>query len=187
MTTDIRIIDSSDRIESLFVPFREMIGTDYPAYRGHVYRITTYAMHFLDGDEALQPLVETVFVYHDIGLWSAKDLAYLEPSEALALADNEKHGWGFDPDALRLAIHYHHKVFTYRGPHERLVEAVRRADWIDATGGLLRKGLSRAQVRKVEEAIPNYNFGGVLQRLAGDLGGNRISGNLKVLRRVFKW
>lgn len=39
----------------------------------------------------------------------------------------------------------------------------------------------------VQTAIPNYDFGAVLQRLAGDLGGNKVSGNLRVLRHVFKW
>lgn len=186
MTDTIQIIDHSDRVESLFAPYREIIGDDYPAYRGHVYRAITYAMHFLNGDEEVRPLVETVFVYHDIGLWTENELAYLEPSEAYALADNVKYGWGFDPQLLKGAIHWHHKVFPYRGPNQQIVEAVRKGDWIDATNGKFRKGLSKAQVKAVQDAIPNYDFGNVLQRLAGDLGGNKLSGNLRVLRHVFK-
>ncbi len=187
MTSGITIIDHSDRIEALFAPYKDIIGKDYDAYRGHVYRILTYAMHFLDGDEAARPLVETAFVYHDIALWTENELAYLEPSEEYALRDNEKHGWGLDPEELRAAIHWHHKVLPYRGPHQRVVDAVRRADWIDATDGKIRKGLSKAQVAKVQNAIPNYDFGAVLQRLAGDLGGNKVRGNLRVHRHVFKW
>lgn len=38
-----------------------------------------------------------------------------------------------------------------------------------------------------EAAIPNHEFGAVLQRIAGDPGGNRVAGNLRVLRHVFKW
>ncbi|MEM7508152.1 MAG: phosphohydrolase [Pseudomonadota bacterium] len=187
MNDTITIIDSSARVETLFAPYRETIGADFPAYRGHVYRVITFAMHFLDGDEAVRPLIETAFVYHDLALWTDNELAYLELSESLALADNEKHGWGLDPQMLRDAIHWHHKVFPYRGPNQRIVEAVRKADWIDATDGKIRKGLSRDQIKRVQDAIPNYDFGAALQRLAGDLGGNRISGNLRVLRRVFKW
>lgn len=187
MNDAIQIIDHSDRVEHLLAPFRDSIGPDYPAYRGHVYRVITYAMHFLNGDEDARPLVETAFVYHDIGLWTDQKLAYLEPSEEHALADNEKFGWGLDPELLRDAIHWHHKVFPYRGPNERIVEAVRKGDWIDATDGKIRKGLSKAQVKAVQEAIPNYDFGNVLQRLAGELGGNKVSGNLRVLRHVFKW
>lgn len=187
MFNKIEIIDHSDRVESLFAPYREIIGADYPAYRGHVYRVITYAMHFLEGDNEARPLVETAFVYHDIGLWTENELAYLEPSEEHALTDNEKYGWGFDPQLLRDAIHWHHKVFPYRGPNQRIVEAVRKGDWIDATDGKIRKGLSKTQVKAVQDAIPNYEFGNVLQRLAADLGGNKLSGNLRVLRKVFKW
>ncbi|WP_170421504.1 phosphohydrolase [Ruegeria arenilitoris] len=187
MTDVIKIIDHSDRVERLFEPYREALGDDYLAYRGHVYRVITFAMHFLDGDEEARPMVETALVYHDIGLWTEHDLAYLEPSEAHALADNEKFGWGLDPQLLKDAIHWHHKVFPYRGLNQRIVEAIRKADWIDATEGKIRKGLTKAQVKAVQDAIPSYGFAEVLQRLAGDLGGNKLSGNLRVLRRVFKW
>lgn len=187
MTDDIQIIDHSDRVENLFAPYRDIIGKDYAAYRGHVYRVLTFAMHFLNGDEKARPMVETALVYHDIGLWTENNLAYLEPSEEHALADNEKYGWGLDPRLLKDAIHWHHKVFPYRGPNQHIVDAVRKADWIDATDGKIRKGLSKSQVAAVQEAIPNYDFGDVLQRLAGDLGGNKLSGNLRVLRHVFKW
>ena len=94
-------------------------------------------MHFLDNDPSVERVVETAFVYHDIGLWTDKELAYLEPSEAVALADNARHGWGFDPDLLYGIIHWHHKVFPYQGPHARVIEACRRADWIDASLGWL--------------------------------------------------
>lgn len=187
MTQDtVQIIDHSRRVEALFEPFKDVLGADYPAYRGHVYRIITYAMHFLDGQEQHRPIVETAFVYHDIGLWTDRNLAYLEPSETRALADNEKLGWGFDPQLLRDIIHWHHKVFPYSGPNADVINACRKADWIDATGGMMRKGLSKEQVRTVEAAIPSYGFSDVLQRLASDLGGNAFSGNMKVLRRVFK-
>lgn len=183
----IDIIAQSDRVERLFEPFAAALGDDYKAYRGHVYRVITYAMHFLGGDQAHRPLIETAFVYHDIGLWTARDLAYLEPSEEKAVADNAAYGWGLNPDALRDVIHWHHKVTRYRGSNEVVVEAARKADWIDATSGMRRMGLTKGQVAQVEEAIPSYGFADVLQRLAADYGGNRVNGNLRVLRRVFKW
>ena len=183
----VKIIDQSDRVETLLGKYRPALGDDFKAYRGHVYRVITYAMHLLDDDPAVQPMIETAFVYHDLGLWTDNQLAYLEPSEALALADNETENWGLDPEVLQAIIHWHHKITRYRGPHERLVEAARRADWVDATGGMRRMGFSKAHIKTVEDAIPSYDFANVLQRLAGDLGGNKIAGNLKVLRKVFKW
>lgn len=181
------IVDNSDYVERLFAPYRETIGADFAAYRGHVFRCITYAMHFLGNEAAHRPLVETAFVYHDIGLWTERELAYLEPSEALALRDNEALALGCDPELLVACIHWHHKITPYRGRGSDVVNAVRKADWIDASQGHLRKGLSREQVVRVEAAIPDYGFPGVLQRLALDLGGSAVNGNFRVLRKVFKF
>ncbi|MEM8836597.1 MAG: phosphohydrolase [Pseudomonadota bacterium] len=187
MGETIEIIDHSEWVEHLFEPYRQVIGPDFPAYRGHVYRTITYAMHFLNGAEEHRKMVETVFVYHDIGLWTAKDLAYLEPSEDLALTDNRELRFGLDPETLRAAIHWHHKVTPYKGPNADLVNAVRKGDWIDASQGMVRHGLSKAQIAAVTAAIDDHGFPQVLQRLAKDIRGSTLFGNLRVLRRVFKW
>jgi hypothetical protein len=144
-------------------------------------------MHFLGYDPEPEPLVETAFVYHDIGLWTDSLLAYLEPSETLALADNEKYGWGLNADALRGAIHWHHKVFSYQGPNQKVIEACRKADWIDASKGIIRKGLSKAAIKEVEAAFPNFGFHDTLLRLAKDYGGSTIVGGIKVTRAIVKW
>jgi hypothetical protein len=112
---DITIKSERSRVEELFAPYRALLGHDFDGYRNHVYRCITYAMRFLDNATEYEQIVETAFVYHDIGLWTDQELAYLEPSEAVALKDNDKYGWGLDPDALRGAIHWHHKVFKYNG------------------------------------------------------------------------
>ncbi len=102
--------------------------------------------------------MEATFVHHDIGLWTDRELAYLEPSEAVALADNKKFGLELDPDLLRGAIHWHHKIFPYTGTHREIIEACRKADWIDASKGILRKGISKAAIAEVEAAFPNLGF-----------------------------
>ena len=175
------------RVEQLFARYRDVIGDDYDGYRNHVYRTITYAMHFLRQDEAAAAAVETAMVYHDIGLWTDHALAYLEPSQAAVTADNEQHQWGLDTELLCGIIHWHHKVFRYRGPHERIIEACRRADWIDASQGWLRKGISRANVAAVEQAFPNCGFHKALLRLAKDYGGSTLWGGLKVTRGIVKW
>lgn len=182
----VKIYDHSEIIEERLAVFKDALGEDYKSYRGHIYRVLTYTMHFLGGDESSKELIETALVYHDIALWTHKELAYLEPSEALALADNKKHNWGLDPDALEAVIRWHHKITSYRGKYQEVVEAVRRADWIDASGGARRMGLTKEQVQQVEDAVPNYGFDEVLKRLTVDLGGSALAGNLKFLRHVFK-
>lgn len=175
------------RVQSLLSRYEADIGADLPAYQNHVYRAITYAMHFLENDPEFEPLVETAFVYHDIGLWTNHELAYLEPSESLALEDNEKYGWGLDADMLRGAIHWHHKISPYTGPHENVIEACRKADWIDASKGVLRKGLSKSTVKQVEIAFPNLGFHDTLLRLAKDYGGSTVAGGVKVTRAIVKW
>lgn len=174
-------------VEELFAPYRDAIGDDFGGYRNHVYRTVSYAMHFLSGEPKFERMVETAFVYHDIGLWTDRELAYLEPSERLALADNEEYGWGLDAETLRGIIHWHHKVFRYRGPNQRIIDACRKADWIDATKGIMRKGMSKANVRAVENAFPNLGFHNTLIRLAKDYGGSTLAGGLKVVRGIVKW
>ncbi|MEM9366134.1 MAG: phosphohydrolase [Planctomycetota bacterium] len=175
------------RIETLLQPYREVIGADYAGYRNHVYRTVTYAMHFLHDDVQAAPSVETAMAYHDIGLWNDKALAYLEPSEAAVVADNETYGWELDPELLRGIIHWHHKITCYRGPHERIIEACRKADWIDASMGRMRKGLSRKVIAAVEAAFPNEGFHKSLLRLAKDYGGSTLVGGLRVTRGIVKW
>ena len=88
------------RVDELLARYETQIGNDFLGYRNDdVYRNITFAMHLLNQAPEHEQLVETAFVYHDIGLWTDHELAYLEPSEAVAHADNEKYGWGLDPEA----------------------------------------------------------------------------------------
>jgi hypothetical protein len=185
--TEIKIKLERSRVEELFSRYEIIIGKDFSCYRNHVYRAITYAMHFLEYDLELEPLVETAFVYHDIGLWTDHELAYLELSEALALADNEKYEWGLNAEALRGAIHWHHKILPYKGPNEKVIEACRKADWVDASKGRIRKGLSKAVVQEVEAAFPNLGFHKALLRLTKNYGGSVLVGGIQLTRGIIKW
>ena len=185
--SDIMIKLERPFVEELLGRYENLIGKDFPSYRNHVYRTITYAMHFLGNAEEYEKLVEAAFVYHDIGLWTDHELAYLEPSEAVAIADNEKYGLGLDPGLLRAAIHWHHKIFPYTGPNRKVIEACRKADWIDASKGILRKGMGRGQIQKVENTFPNLGFQETLLRLAKDYGGSTLVGVIKVTLGIVKW
>lgn len=175
------------RIEALLAPYKFVLGDDYHGYRNHIYRTVTYAMNFLNNDPSYEQLVETVFVYHDIGLWTDQELAYLEPSESVAMADNEKYGWGLEVSALIGAIHWHHKIFPYKGRHEEVINACRKADWIDASMGTIRKGLSKENIKDVEATFANYGFHKTLMRLAKDYGGSTLVGGILVTKGIVKF
>lgn len=187
MSDNIVIKPARSHVEEILKRYKTVIGKDFSGYRNHVYRTITYAMHFLNQSVKDELLIETAFAYHDIGLWTDKELAYLEPSEEVALFDNDKYKWGLDPDALRGAIHWHHKITQYRGSHARVIEACRKADWIDASKGLIRKGISKEIIAEVEAAYPNCGFHDTLLRLAKDYGGSTIVGGIKVTTGIVKW
>ncbi len=174
-------------VDAILAQYAHAIGKDLPCYRNHVYRTITYAMHLLGDAPQHQLLVETAFAYHDMGLWVDRSLAYLEPSETLALTDNAVFGWNLNESALRGAIHWHHKILPYRGEHAEIIEACRKADWIDVSRGFLRKGLKRAIVRDVEAAFPNLGFHGTLLRLTKEYGGSTLVGGFRVTRSIVKW
>lgn len=88
---------------------------------------------------------------------------------------------------LRGAIHWHHKISPYRGPHHEVIEACRKADWIDASKGMFRKGMSRAAIREVEATFPNSGFHDTLLRVAREYGGSTVVGGGKFTLGVFKW
>ena len=55
-------------VEELLKRYENLISQDFPGYRNHAYRTIIYAMHFLGNAIEHDRLVETAFIYHDIGL-----------------------------------------------------------------------------------------------------------------------
>ncbi len=183
----IAIIDHDEIVERELAPLREAIGADFEGYRNHVYRVLTYALHFLGGDAKWRETVAFALAYHDVGLWTDKALAYLEPSEALAEQARQASAPHLDACLVCNLIHWHHKVTAFQGPDAEVVNAVRKADWVDASGGRVRKGLSRRDILEVMSAIPPHGFYETLMRLPGELNGGRTLGGLtQMLAHVFK-
>lgn len=91
---------------------------------------------------------------HDIGIWTADTFDYLPPSAALVgeLAADV----GVDDVALAETMVLDHHALRART--DPLVDTFRRADLVDASAGLVRSGLSRAQVREVRSALPYTGF-----------------------------
>ncbi len=126
-------------------------------------------------------------VFHDVGMWTDQELAYLEPSEAVAEEVRAKHAPHLDAGLVSNIIHWHHKLLPFSGPDAAVVNAARKADWIDASMGVVRHGVPRRDVKARESAIPVLGFPNVLMRLAKDLrNGNQMAGVWRVLSHVYK-
>ncbi|GAO56783.1 phosphohydrolase [Novosphingobium sp. ERN07] len=178
----------SDPTVERFLPFiAEALGADFAAYRNHIYRVLSYAAHFLGDDPRGRKHIAFALVFHDVGMWTDHELAYLEPSEAAAERVRAQHAPHLDPTLVANIIHWHHKLLSFAGPDAEIVNAARKADWIDASMGMVRHGVPRKQVAAIEEAIPVLGFPEVLMRLAKDLRhGNRVAGLWRVLSRVYR-
>jgi hypothetical protein len=83
---------------------------------------------------------------------------HLQPSIRLAgayLANSGRTEWTSKIAAMILE---HHKISSYRGNPNSLVEPFRRADWVDVSRGLLTFELPRTQVNEIISAWPDAGF-----------------------------
>ena len=121
----------------------------WDAYKAHVYRVVNFARALCpEGPDRDDKLAISV-AFHDLAAFDTLD--YLVPSIVAQDEWLEKTGreaWG---EELALIVAEHHRLGEYAPtrPHAPLVEAVRRADLIDVSQGLLRFGLPRSYVKEV--------------------------------------
>ena len=150
---EIDIIDYDENVEKYLNKYQNSLGDDLEAYRNHIYRVLSYAMFYLNDNDQYQPIISVALVYHDLGLWTDSKLNYLEVSckrAKKAMKDN-----GFNSRDINLAqdiIYYHHKITPFTGTSSgtgstgtdaadnEIVNAVRKADWIDASYGIVNFG-----------------------------------------------
>jgi hypothetical protein len=129
---------------------------DYFAYRNHVYRIVNLCVAIVGRSELEKIAVAAVF--HDLGIWTNHTFDYIRPSIALAheyLVARAREGW---TDEIEAMIADHHKITSSTGDPDSLVEAFRRADWIDVTRGLRRFGIPRPFVGRLFATWPSAGF-----------------------------
>jgi hypothetical protein len=183
----IQPITHDPTVERFLPLIAEAVGPDLPSYRNHIYRVLSYAQHFLGDDPRGREHIAFALVFHDVGMWTEHELAYLEPSEALAERVRLEQAPHLDGRLVANIIHWHHKLGPFRGDDAHIVNAARQADWIDASLGWVRSGVSKREIALVEKAIPVLGFPDVLMRLAKELGhGNRFAGLWRVLTHVYK-
>ncbi len=164
------VLDDHELVEETLASFREAIGGDLAAYRGHVYRVFNFcrALNLRaggGGDD--DDKIALAAAFHDIGIWTDGTVDYLPPSMnrlRARMQGDGREGWA---DELARMVELHHKLMPCRGDGERLVEAFRRADLVDLSFGLVRFGLPSAEVRAIQAAFPTAGFHGRVARLVG--------------------
>jgi hypothetical protein len=145
-------------VDALFDQYAERFGRDQTAYRNHVYRLVNLvALQQPLTEDTLEKLQVAAF-FHDAGIWLAGTFNYLSPSARLAchyLHENGRGAWSTEVQDMILD---HHKLSACEPGKTALVEAFRRADWIDLSRGLLRFTVPRPALRAVLRRFPNAGF-----------------------------
>lgn len=120
------------------------------------------------GEELDREVMVIASIVHDIGLFDAASRGgvYTEESGDVARRIGSEAEW--DKARIELcaeACARHHALRTQSGfPYE--VEALRRADLIEVSAGLVRCGLPRDEIQEVFDAVPRE---GVYLKLARDI------------------
>jgi hypothetical protein len=139
------------------------LGADFEGYRNHTYRVANLCVAQLSGSAEEIEKVAIAAAFHDLGIWTDQTFDYLTPSATLARAYLTRSGRAEWAPEITETIFGHHKVSSYRGRDEWLVEPFRRADWMDVSLGAITFGLSR---RPLEAALSLWPRAGFHKRLA---------------------
>ena len=156
---------SARQIDLILASHEAVIGRDFQAYRNHCQR-TFHATQQIFAQTQPQPMTDqqsntlaVAAAFHDLGIWTAHTFDYLQPSIALALAYVEKtpEMHGVNPGLLSEMIGQHHQV---RASQDALVDAFRRADWLEVSGLIYTRSWGRALLKK----YPLFGFHRMLNR-----------------------
>ncbi len=134
------------------------LGRDFTGYRNHTYRVANLCVLLSpDAPERLEKIAIAA-AFHDMGIWTDGTFDYLEPSIRLArehLVRLSRTEWTSEITAMILE---HHKISRCPGDSSSLVEAFRRADWVDVSRGLVRFGVPRAYLTAMYSRWPSAGF-----------------------------
>jgi hypothetical protein len=146
------ILRSSPLAEEILESHRHRARGDdagYDAYKAHVYRVLNFARALTPDVPDRDDKLAIAAAFHDVAVFDTLD--YLVPSieaQDAWLRQTGREAWS---DELALIIAEHHRLSGYgpAHPYAPLVEAVRRADLVDVSQGLVRFGITRSYVKDV--------------------------------------
>lgn len=150
------IVRSVPLAEEILESHRHRAGGDdigWDAYKAHVYRIFNFARALAPEHPDRDDKLAIAAAFHDLAAFDTID--YLVPSieaQDAWLQQTGREAWS---DELALIVAQHHRLAGYgpSRPYAPLVEAVRRADLVDVSQGLVRFGLPRSYVTEVRGAF----------------------------------
>jgi hypothetical protein len=146
-------MEDSSLIDEALDRYRQPLGSHYPRYRGHVYRVYHYTRHLIakgGGDpDADDSAIALAAAFHDLSFATDQTLDYLSPSIVSATEHLEALGLADLAPAVGRIIGFHHNF--------------RRADLVDlfAVPGV---GVPFALRREAQSSYPKCGFRGFVCR-----------------------
>ena len=177
------IVMESGLIDDILGPHQKGLGLKYIGYRNHCFRMLNIGRYLVPDEPHRDDRIAVMAAFHDLPVFLDGDLDYLGRASDWArdfLADMGRPEW--EPE-IRLMIHNHHKVRPYTGPSAPMVEAMRKADWIDVTFTKVRFGIPRSFIRDVRAAFPiNEALKGLALPMIGRYALSHVSRPLPMMR-----
>ena len=150
------IIKKNMIVDEVLEAWQSALGDDFIAYKNHCYRVFNFYAALIAKTPMNMDKGAIAIAFHDLGIWSHQTFDYLAPSEQLAreyLLKDRNTAW---TDEVVAMINNHHKIRAYHS--SPLVEAMRKADWLDVSLGFVHFGLDKSLIQFVKEAFPNNGF-----------------------------
>jgi predicted metal-dependent HD superfamily phosphohydrolase len=113
-------MEDSSLIDEALDRYRQPLGSHYPRYRGHVYRVYHYTRHLIakgGGDsDADDSAIALAAAFHDLSFATDQTLDYLSPSIVSATEHLEALGLADLAPAVGRMIRFHHKLTPSGAP-----------------------------------------------------------------------
>lgn len=160
------IARSHTAADQLFERYAAVFGDELPTYRGHVHRVIGLVGLQHDVPEAVANALGLAAFFHDAAIWFDGTWDYLPPSVIRASAELDVADKQHAP-LVEALISEHHRIRRARSD-DPLVEAFRRADLTDVSGGLIAAPrVARRQYRALVDEFPSRGFRPMLLKAFG--------------------
>jgi hypothetical protein len=152
-------------LDKILESYRGVIGIDFQGYRNHCQRVYLYTLRLTakppssssDAKEYCDKIA-TAVAFHDIGLWTAKTVDYIDPSEEEGMKYLTSVGKTAWKEEVSLMITRHHQILQGTLITGTLPETFRRADLVDFSWGLITWGVPRKVIIQTQGLFINAGF-----------------------------
>ena len=147
---------NTELITNILSSYKNELGPNFEKYHNHCCRVFVFAAILSNATEYEQKQLAIASAFHDIGIWTANTLDYLQPSIELAEKYLNQHQLAQWTESVKDIIDNHHKLTPFK--NNSLAESFRKADLIDLTFGFIKFGISSAQINENKKLYPSLGF-----------------------------